>query len=204
MISIQRTIRLALAAVLSLVAATSWAATFTYAVDDTLSPEPPFTGSDLLATGTITTSGLGSLSASDIVDFAITLSVPGQVEQTITPGPDTLFSISGDLSIEATESQLQITFGASGRSDIQIQDRSTDAGYFLVGEPQVGSARVFGQIISSPIGPILGRGLNLGPLPATQTYARIVEAPAPIPLPPAAALMLVGLGALGLVKRRRA
>ena len=204
MISSQRTLRIALAAVLWLVAATSWAATFTYAVDDTLSLEPPGAGPNVLATGTITTSGLGALSASDIVDFAITLSVPGQVEQTITQGPGAIFSISGDLSIEATESQLQITFGASGRSDIQFQDPTTLAGYFLTGEPQVGSAIVSGQIIFSPIGPVLGRGLDLGPLPATQTYARIVDAPAPIPLPPAAFLLLGGIGALGLVKRRRA
>ena len=37
-----------------------------------------------------------------------------------------------------------------------------------------------------------------------QTISLVVLTPAPIPLPPAAALMLVGLGALGLVKRRRA
>jgi hypothetical protein len=36
------------------------------------------------------------------------------------------------------------------------------------------------------------------------TFTDNAATPAPIPLPPAAALMLVGLGALGLVKRRRA
>ena len=36
----------------------------------------------------------------------------------------------------------------------------------------------------------------------TATYA-VVEAVAPIPVPPAAALMLAGLGALGLIRRRR-
>mgnify|MGYP006275866983 CR=1 FL=1 len=40
-------------------------------------------------------------------------------------------------------------------------------------------------------------------LDAEATYA-VAERPAPIPVPPAAALLLGGLGALGLVKRRRA
>ena len=41
---------------------------------------------------------------------------------------------------------------------------------------------------------------------ADRTYATatLVEEPAPIPVPPAAALLLGGLGALGLAKRRRA
>ena len=72
--------------------------------------------------------------------------------------------------------------------------------FALVG---TGSETIRSRGLQQTLGGLLPAQADL-PITTEATFAVVVDDVAPIPLPPAAFLLLGGLGALGLVKRRRA
>ena len=131
---------------------------------------------------------------------------------------------AGGFGVGATTSTLVFRQGVFSNSALTpygtgggIFGSTTSGPHFSFSQAFGGSLRIDAGYVSgetfTSTNLVSGRFADLGITPEAtafytlndgQTISLVVLTPAPIPLPPAAALMLVGLGALGLVKRRRA
>ena len=155
-------------------------------------------------TGFIETNGaLGNLFASDIVDWALSISAPD-----ITPSPTNISFANGDVvdstgpAFIATTTALLFDFALvgslTGTYTVFRQSGSTPNNYWCLDNGNCSNP--INTAPSEDIGPTIA-------LQDGQSVRRsgpvVIATLAPVPLPAAMPLLLAGLAALGLVARRR-